>query len=168
MAFAPRPSALSLATSQSSEMMVQRAFPRLPGCGAGPRPAPCGSCRLRAKGMRWEGHLPNLFTARPLSPAPICGLPLSQRGQPRVPSSSLPTAHFLPATQCYRNMHTELGSRACVCVCAQVYAHTPEILSLERSQGAWGYLKRQPPQDSYLTPLKTCPPSSPCSRDRHL
>lgn len=58
-----------------------------------------------------------VYRPRPLSPAPICGLPLSQRGQPRVPSSSLPTAHFLPATQCYRNMHTELGSRACVCVC---------------------------------------------------
>ena len=111
-----------------------------------------------------------VYRPRPLSPAPICGLPLSQRGQPRVPSSSLPTAHFLPATQCYRNMHTELGSRACVCVCvcAQVCTHTPESLSLERSQGAWGCLKRQPPQDSYLTPLKTCPPSSPCSRDRHL
>ena len=111
-----------------------------------------------------------VYRPRPLSPAPICGLPLSQQGQPRVPSSGLPTAHFLPVAQRYRNMHTELGSRACVCVCvcAQVCAHTPESLSLEGGQGAWGCLKRQPPQDSYLTPLKTCPPSSSCSRDRHL
>ena len=71
-----------------------------------------------------------VYRPQPLSPAPICGLPLSQRGQPRVPSSGLPTAHFLPAAQRYRNMHIELGSRACECVCvcarAQVCAHTLE------------------------------------------
>lgn len=170
MTLAPRPSALSLATAppQSSEMMVQRAFAGLPGCGAGPRPAPYGSCRLRARGMRWEGHLPNLFTgpSRYLQLQSAASLYLS-RASPGFPAAASPLL-----TSCQRLSVTGICTlnlaHVHVCVCAQVCAHTPESLSLEGGQGAWGCLKRQPPQDSYLTPLKTCPPSSFCSRDRHL
>ena len=120
--------------------------------------------------MRWEGHLPNLFTGpgRYLQLQSAASLYLSG-ASPGFPAAASPLL-----TSCQRPSVTGICTlnlahvHVCVCVCAQVCAHTPESLSLERSQGAWGCLKRQPPQDSYLTPLKTCPPSSPCSRDRHL
>ena len=86
--------------------------------GPGRRPAPYGSCGLRAKRLGWEGRFPQPVyrDPRPLSPVPICCLPLSPWGQPLVPSSGLP-----PLTSCQWPSVTGIrmlnSASACVCVC---------------------------------------------------
>lgn len=129
--------------------------------GPGRRPGPYGSCRLRAKRLGWEGHFPQPVyqDPRPLSPVPICCLPLSQWGQPLVPSSSLPATHFLPAAQGYRNTHAQLGS--CVCECVP----TPQSLHLEGCQRAWGCRESSHPRTHILLNLQACPGSSHRARE---
>lgn len=137
MTLAPRPSALSLATAppvlRDDGTKSLCWTPRLWGWT---RPAPYGSCRLRARGMRWEGHLPNLFTGPSRYLQLQSAASLISAGPAPGSQQRPPTAHFCQRLSCYRNMHTELGSR--VCVCAQVCAHTPESLGLGGGQGAWG------------------------------
>ena len=118
-------------------MMVQRAFPRLPGCGAGPRPAPYGSCRLRAKGMRWEGHLPNLFTGpgRYLQLQSAASLYLSG-ASPGFPAAASPLL-----TSCQRPSVTGICTlnlahvHVCVCVCTSVRPHPREPVPGEEPGG---------------------------------
>ena len=77
-----------------------------------------------------------VYRPRPLSPAPICGLPLSQRGQPRVPSSSLPLliSGQRPSVTgiCTLNLaHVHV----CVCVCTSVRPHPREPVPGEEPGG---------------------------------
>ena len=126
--------------------------------GPGRRPAPYGSCGLRAKRLGWEGRFPQPVyrDPRPLSPVPICCLPLSPWGQPLVPSSGLP-----PLTSCQWPSVTGIrmlnSASACVCVCVcERAAPTPQSLHLEGCQRARGATKAAPP------PRKPaqCPPNA--------
>ena len=129
MTLDPGPSALSLATPPVFRDDGTNSLPSTPRLWSWTQASALWILQAQGQGDALGRTSPQpVYRPQPLSPAPICGLPLSQQGQPRVPSSGLPTAHFLPAAQRYRNTHIELGSRArvCVCVCAQVCAHTLE------------------------------------------
>ncbi|XP_044901226.1 uncharacterized protein LOC101081589 isoform X3 [Felis catus] len=126
--------------------------------GPGRRPAPYGSCGLRAKRLGWEGRFPQPVyrDPRPLSPVPICCLPLSPWGQPLVPSSGLP-----PLTSCQWPSVTGIrmlnSASACVCVCVCVRcAHTPEPApgGVPASPGC---------HKSSPSPPQACPVSSQCT-----
>lgn len=91
---------------------------------------------------------------RALSPVPICCLPLSQWGQPLVPSSSLPATHFLPAAQRYRNTHAELSLCVCECVCVSVRPH-PRACTWRGASEPGGAVKAATPE---LMSSSTPPP----------